>query len=177
MTPETRRAEVDAADAFLAAPKTLDGPPPVWGQSEWGGECTALWNILDADGAPVASLKFTAKTSDTSVSAANLIYRGNTLWRVDMDHDHVCHPNPHDGHLYGLDPLVCGSHEHAWPINRDYVLRQDTWRLRYRRPLAARKLEQGLLWLAGQINLTIEPDQRGFDGPTRRDLFDMGGMR
>lgn len=177
MTTENRRAEVQAVDAFLTEAKSLDGPAPLWVNGTWGGECTAIWNVLDPFGAPVAALKFTARKTDTSVSAANLIYRGRTVWRLDMDHDTVCHPNPHDGHLYGLPSLVCGPHEHAWTINRDHILCQDQWNLPYRRPLepAVRRLGQGLLWLAGQINLTLSADQRGFDGPTRHDLFDIGG--
>jgi hypothetical protein len=177
MTTEARRAEVGAVDAFLAAPKFLDGPAPTWVNSTWGGECSAVWNVLDADGAPVGSVKFTARKTDTSVCGVTVMHRGRPAWRLDMDHDTVCHPNFHDAHLYGLPPLVCGPHSHAWDHNRDYILGQEGWSLPYRAPLdpAITRLGQGLLWLAGQINLTISPDQRGFDGPTRGDLFDLGG--
>jgi hypothetical protein len=170
---------VEAADAFIAQPKTLDGPPPVWVNSEWGSECKAVWNILDEYDAPIGSLRFTARKNDTAVVSVSVIYRNQPVWRIDLDHETVCHSNPHDGHLYNLDPLVCGPHEHSWPINRDHVLRQDLWRLPYRRGLdpQIRRLAQALLWLADQINLTIGPDQRGFDGPTRSDLFDLGGER
>lgn len=178
MTTATRTAEVEAAEAFLASPKTLDGTPPTWVDGTWGGEYTATWIILDSDGAPAAQLKFTAQKGDTSVSSINVIFQGRTVWRLDMDYEHVCHSNPHDAHLLKLAALVCGPHEHAWEINKAYLLSQDLWRLRYRRalPSAITRLGQGLLWLADEINLTIEPDQRGFDGPTRADLFDRSGL-
>jgi hypothetical protein len=177
MTTDTRRADVEAVDAFLALEKFLDGPPPPWANSTWGGECSAVWTVLDADGAPAAALKFTARKLDPGVCGLRLIHRGRPVWGLDMDHEGACHSNPPDGHLYQLVPLVCGPHEHAWPINRHHVLAQDLWKLPYRRPLDAsiRRIGQGLLWLASQINLTIRPDQRGFDGPTRGDLFDLGG--
>ena len=178
MATATRIADVQAVEAFLAEPRTLDGPPPTWGDSAWGGEYAATWVVLDSLSAPVGLLKFVAQKTDTSVASINVIFQGREVWRVDLDHDHICHSNPHDGYLMHLDALVCGSHEHAWPINKEHLLVQDQWRLRYRRalPPQVRRLEQGLYWLANQINLTIHPDQRGFDGPRRADLFDRSGL-
>lgn len=178
MTTATRLAEVAAADAFLDQPKTFDGLPPLWTDSDWGGEITAKWIIQDEFGAPVGELRFTAQQTDTSQTSLSLLAGGKPLWRMDFDSAAVCHSNPHDGHILGLPALVCGPHEHAWPINRLHVLSQPLWTLPYRRPLPAsvRRLSQGLHWLADQINLTVEPDQRGFEGPTRSDLFDRGGQ-
>lgn len=178
MTTATRIAEVEAADAFLDQPKTLDGAPPLWIGSNWGGELTATWIILDEFEAPVGELRFTAQTTDTSVTSLSLIAAGKSLWRMDFDHGSVCHSNPHDGYVQGLPPMVCGAHEHAWPINRQHVLNQSLWTLPYRCALSTtvRRLGQGLHWLSDQINLTITPDQRGFEGPTRSDLFDRGGQ-
>lgn len=138
----------------------------------------ATWIILDDLNSPVGTLKFTARRDDSSVASINVIYQGREVWRVDMDHDHVCHSNPHDGHLLGLDAMVCGSHAHSWDINKQHLMIQDQWRLRYRRglPTQVRRLGQALLWLASEINITIEPDQRGFEGPSRSDLFDRGGL-
>lgn len=176
MTTQSRLDEVAAVDAFLAEAKTLYGPIPPWGNGAWGGEYVATWIVLDSLGAPAAQLRFGAKKADSSVTSANLIYRSRPVWRIDMDPATECHANPPDGFLYSLPPRVCGPHEHAWPINRQHVLGQDQWWLPYRRPLNAnvRRLGQALLWLAGEINLTITPEQRGFDGPTRSDLFDRG---
>lgn len=178
MTTANRNAEIAAADAFLAEAKSLDGAPPPWTPSTWGGEYQSTWIILDSDGSPSAQFKFTARKTNTVVATINLIYRSRPLWRLDMDEATNCHDNPHDAYMYGLPPIVCGPHEHAWQLNRSHLLSQDLWGLPYRRPLepTIRRLGQGLLWLAGQINLTLAPEQRGFDGPTRADLFDRGGQ-
>jgi hypothetical protein len=176
MTTATRIADLDGVEAFLMVQKSLDGPPPIWRIGTWGGEYTAAWNVLDDLGAPVAQLRFTARQTNTSVSAMNLIYRGNPIWRVDIDEAAVCHDNPHDAHFLGLPPVVCGPHEHAWPINREHLISQDTWTLPYRRQVGVRRLSQALPLLADQINLTLTPEQRNFDGPTRADLFDLSGQ-
>jgi hypothetical protein len=51
---------------------------------------------------------------------------------------------------------------------------QDIWELPCRRPLAPqiRKLPQAIPWLAERINLTLNPDQRGFDVPPQAALFE-----
>ena len=177
MTTASRIAEVEAVDEFLREPKTLQGPPPSWGDSEWSGEHTSSWIILDEFDAPRGQIRFTARKTDTSVASISVLFQGKSVWRIDLDYDHVCHPNPHDGHLQGLDATVCGSHSHGWDINRSLLLAQDVWTLRYRRGLAKtiRRLGQALLWLCTEINITIEPEQRGFDGPSRADLFDRSG--
>lgn len=176
MITATRIAEVDAVDAFLLTPKSLSGPPPLWRTGTWGGEFIAIWNVLDEFDAPVAQIRCTARETNTSVTAMNLIYRGNPIWRVDIDEPSVCHDNPHNAHYLGLPPVVCGAHEHAWPINRDHLISQDAWTLPYRRQVGVRRLSQALPLLADQINLTLTPEQRTFDGPTRADLFDLSGQ-
>lgn len=178
MVTIARQREVDAADAFLANAKTLDGPPPIWRDSLWGSELAALWIVLDSDGAPSGQLRFRALKTDTLNVGLSLIHAGRPLWRIDLDERGPPHPNPPDAHALGLTATVPGSHEHAWVINRAYVLSQDQWPLRYRRPIPRqiRRLGQALLWLAPQINLTVDPSQHGFDGPNRLDLFDRSGQ-
>lgn len=168
-----RLEEVAQTDAFLAQEKFLLGPPPVWTKSEWAGEYVAVWNVADSDGTPIAVLNGCALIKDRSVAGLNLIYRRQPVWRIHIDHPGVCHDNLHDAHRLGLDAVVCGPHEHAWPINRDHILRQDVWETPYRRAVGVRRLSAALALLADQINLTLTPDQRGFDGPTKGDLFDM----
>jgi hypothetical protein len=172
MTPAARSAEIQAADAFILESKTLDGSPPTWGNSVWGGEYSALWIVLDSLNAPAATLKFTARKVDTSITSVSLVWRSHPLWRIDMDHS--SHTNPPDAWTMDLPSVVSAPHEHAWSINRGYVLTSDQWHLPYRRPLPSniRRLGQALLWLADQINLRIEPEQRGFEAPTRTGLFD-----
>ena len=176
MTAATRIVELDAVDAFLLMAKSLDGPPPVWRVGSWGGEYTASWNVLDDTDSPVAQIRCTARQTNTSVASMSLIYKGNPIWRVDIDEATMCHDNPHDGHLQHLNPMVCGPHEHAWPINRGHLMSQDAWTLPYRRQVSVRRLSQALPLLADQVNLTLTPEQRNFDGPTRADLFDLSGQ-
>ena len=175
MPTQSRLAEVQLADAFMNAPKSLDGAPPVWGSGAWGGEYATSWNVLDGDGAPAASLRFTAKKSDPSIVSINLIWRNRPLWRVDVEPPITSHANPPDAWSLGLPAAVMGTHSHPWDANRAHVLAQiEQWDLPYRRqaPIAVRRLEQALLWFGDQIGITIDPDQRGFDGPTKSDLFD-----
>ena len=178
MVPSARLAAVEAADAFLADAKTLDGALPIWGDSSWGGELNAIWVILDSDGAPSGQLRFVSRKTDTSRIALNVIHANHAIWRIDLDDQASHHNNPPDAHIQGLPATVSGSHEHAWDINRGYVLAQDQWSLRYRRALLTRirRLGQAILWLAPKINLTLGSDQRGFDGPSRSDLFDRSGQ-
>lgn len=178
MTTASRLADVEAAEEFLQEAKTLQGPPPKWADSKWGGEYTATWVVLDSLDAPAGQLRFTVRKADTSVASIHVIFQNHPIWRVDLDYDHICHSNPLDGHLQGLDAQVCGSHSHAWDINKQNLLSQDLWSLKYRRPIpkTIRRLGQALLWLSDEINITIEREQRGFDGPTRADLFDRSGL-
>lgn len=175
MTTASRIADVEKADAFLAEEKFLDGHPPLWQRSTWGGEYVVVWNVLGADGGPLATLKCAARATNTSVAAMNLIFQSRPLWRIDVDATDECHSNPFDAGAMGLPPHVCGPHEHAWEINRPHILKQDIWDLPYRRPIAVRRLGTALAMLAPQINLTLLPEQRQFDNPTRADLFDIGG--
>ena len=159
MTNDSLLQEVERVDAFLAEEKFLLGPPPVWQRTpKWGGEYVAVWNIIDALEAPIAVINCFAKIRNTGVAGLNVCYRGHRVWSVHTDLPEVCHSNPHDAHVLGLDPEVCGSHEHAWPINRAHILGQDLWDLPYRRPVAVRRLSAALALLADQINLTLTPD-------------------
>jgi hypothetical protein len=162
-------------EAFLALEKTLSGPPPIWNKSDWGGEWVATWPILDPDGSPIAVLHCCSRIADTSVAGLNLIFRSRPVWRVHIDGADVCHSNLHDAHFLKLPAVVCGPHEHAWPINKKHILEQDIWDLPYRSQIAAKRLNAALPLLADQINLTLTPEQRAFDGPTRADLFDKSG--
>jgi hypothetical protein len=174
MPTQSRLAEVQLADAFLAQPKTLDGAPPIWGTGSWGGEHSTSWVVLDAAGVPKGSLRFTARKSDPSIASINLIWRNRPLWRVDVESPTSRHNNPPDAWVFGLSAAVTGTHAHSWLANRGHILAQDQqWDLPYRvqMPDAIRRLGQALLWLGDEIQLTIDPDQRGFEGPTKADLF------
>lgn len=174
MPTQSRLAEVQAADAFLAQAKTLDGAPPIWGNGHWGGEHAASWIILDSDGAPAASLRFTAKKVDPAIASLSLIWRSRPLWRVDLESAGASHSNPPDAWTLGLPAVVGAVHAHPWSANRAHLLAQDQqWDLPYRcdTPLAIRRMGQAFLWLADEIRLTIGPEQRGFDGPTKAELF------
>lgn len=174
MVAKSHIQQVAQVDEFLRADKYLDGPPPPWEKSEaWGGEYVAIWNMLDEYRAPVGYLQCFAKVADTSVCGLNLIFRSHPIWRVHIDAPGVCHGNLHDAHRLGLPDRVCGPHEHAWPINREHILNQDVWDLPYRRASAAKRISAALALLADNVGLTLTPEQRSFDGPTKGDLFDM----
>lgn len=171
MTTLSRLSEVTTVDAFLADAKSLDGPPPVWIDGNWGGFYSAIWNIKDSLGLAVGSLQFRAEKAKRFNVSVSVIYRNRPVWRVDIDH--AIHENPHNAWMMDLKPIIRAPHSHPWPLNRAHLTSQDQWTLPYARELPAsiRRIDQALLALAQDINLTIEPEQRSFEGPRQGDLF------
>ena len=158
-------------DAFLAEPKTLDGPPPLWNGDGWYGFYSAVWNLKSALGSTVGAIEFRVEKADRSNVSMSVIYRSRPVWRVDLDTQR--HGNPHDGWIQSLPAFIEAPQAHPWPLNRAHVLSQDRWEIPYARELPhnVRRLDQALLALAQDINVTIESDQRGFEGPRQKDLF------
>jgi hypothetical protein len=165
-------ADVDDIDAFLADAKTLIGGEPLWRPGGFAGDLHATWGIADSVGVSRGELRFRVSPADRTEPSISVIYRGRPVWRVDIVPPTSWKPNPPDAVGLGLPPRVDGPHEHAWPDNREYVRINGFRRLPNRRPLPAiRRLPQALAALAARINLTLGPDQRGFDVPPRTDLF------
>ncbi|WP_141693942.1 hypothetical protein [Methyloligella halotolerans] len=161
-------------DRFLAdSPKTLVGMPD-WVESDRPDELSATWNIADSAGIISAQLRFRCPAFDKLHPSVSLIFRGTPVWRVDLARPTLCKWNLPDAADLGLPAQVCGSHEHAWPDNRQYVIDNGGGQLPYRRPLPpqVRRLPQATLVLADQINLEVGHDQRGFDVPPYADLFE-----
>jgi hypothetical protein len=106
--------------------------------------------------------------------SVTVVSRGNAIWRVDLVAPGVWKPNPAGAATLGLPPEVRGSHSHTWHDNREHLLSQDQWGLPYRRPLpsAIRRLPQAIASLAAEVNLVLEPYQRGFDVPPQAELFE-----
>lgn len=170
----SRIAEITQVDAFLARPKFLQGPPPEWAQGSRTREMQMIWNIEDDAGIVSGNLRLVWPRADGRKPSVSLVWRSDSIWRVDIEDPGVCHSNPHDAYLYDLPPDVCGSHSHSWPINRDYVLNTPhIWSLPYRChiPVQVRKLDQAVHWLADQINLTLGPDQHIIEMPPQTDLL------
>lgn len=166
--------DIDEIDAFLAEVKRLQGPPPEWVEGS-RGELSASWNIEDSVGIVRSHLRFRCSRQYRQFPSLSLIYRGNPVCRLDLVQPTECKWNPPGAAAMGLPPRVCGSHLHGWPDNREYVRSAGLGHMPYRRPLTAqvRRLPQAILWLAEQINLTVGPDQRGFDVPPQASLFEV----
>lgn len=170
---KTYQSEVDAVDDFLGRPKGLVGPPPPWVVSSRQIDFEAAWNIQDDLGIVSAQLRFRCPRTSNEWPTANVIFKGNPVWRVDLVQGAECKRNPPNAASLGLPWLVCGPHEHSWPDNRFHVLMNGFEGLPYRQliPPQVRRVEQILPWLADRIKLTLEPGQRAFDAPPQSELF------
>ena len=166
-------AEAAEIDAFLAEEKRLDGIP-IWRESSWPGEMDAVWNIQDSLGITRATLRFRCPRAARAWPSISLIFRASPIWRIDLVAPDAWKPNPPGASSLSLPAIVRGSHSHTWHDNRAHLLSQDQWSLPYRRPLPAaiRRLPQAIASLADDVNLTLDPAQRGFDVPPQADLFE-----
>ena len=146
----------------------------MWRDSVWPGEKDAVWHIIDSLDIVRATLRFRCPRLARAWPSVSLVFRGNAIWRIDLVASDTWKPNPAGAAALDLPPKVRGSHSHTWPDNRAHLLRQDQWGLPYRRPLpvAVRRLPQAIATLAADVNLILEPDQRGFDVPPQTDLFE-----
>jgi hypothetical protein len=166
--------DIDEIDAFYSEAKRLQGPPPHWAENS-RGELSASWNIEDSVGIVRAHLRFRCSRPYRQFPSFSLICRGNLVCRVDLVPATECKFNPVGAASLGLPAKVCGPHLHGWPDNREYVRSAGLGHVPYRRPLPiqVRRLPLAIFWLADQINLTIGPDQRGFDVPPQATLFEV----
>jgi hypothetical protein len=173
MAGAIRDTEAAEIDAFLAEEKRLEGVP-LWHDSAFPGEKDAVWNIHDSLDIVRATLRFRCPLRARAWPSMSLVFRGNAIWRIDLVAPGAWKPNPAGAAALGLPPHVWGSHSHTWYDNRDHLLSQDQWGLPYRRPLpvAIRRLPQAIASLAADVNLLLEPDQRGFDVPPQAELFE-----
>ena len=165
--------DISEIDAFMAEQKRLQGPLPIWQEGTRKGELSASWNIEDSLGIIRAELRFRCPTQRRQFPSISVLYKQILVYRVDIVSPDECKINPLGARAVGLPASVCGPHCHSWPDNRDYVHSVGFGHMPYRRPIQpqVRRLPQALLWLADEINLTIGPDQRGFEVPPQNDLF------
>jgi len=168
--------DVQPVDDFLAREKRLVGPPPLWVAARRSWECSAQWPIINDLGIQVGELRFKAANGSNASDSVSVIFRSNPIWRMDLAPMTTCEPNPPYGRWLELPAQVCGPHEHRWPDNRQHVIDNGFSELPFRRALAAnlKRFEQMLPYLANEINLILEPDQRSFDGPPQKDMFRLG---
>jgi hypothetical protein len=175
MADAERSRHIRAVDDFLMEAKTLDGRPPLWRPTpNRPHELSATWGIKDAIDVQRAELRFRCVSVRRQFPSVSVIFQRTPIWRIDLVPVDETKNNPHWAQSLGLPALVIGSHSHAWPDNKDHIVRAKVdWELPCRRPLPPpmRRLPQVLPWLADQINLSLTPEQRGFDVPPQSDLF------
>lgn len=174
MANVARDAEIAEIDAFLAETKRLRGGPPPWHPSGWNTEFQAVWNVEDVNGVVRAQLRLICLRAINTYPKINLIIRGRSIWRVEIEDPPRPHRNPHWAAQLGLPAIVVGSHEHTWPDNRDHVAAiAPDWDLPCHRALQpnVRRLPQALASFAQAIHLEIDSGQRSFDVPPQRELL------
>lgn len=166
--------ELQAVDAFLTATKRLEGGPPEWRQAERLDDMTANWNVLDQMDVTSAQLRFRLSRRAREYPSVSLIFRGNSIWRLDLCPPDIMKFNPPWAAELGLPAAFSGSHCHTWADNRHYVSRSGTWKLAAHRPVepALRRVEQMLPWFAERVGIQLEAEQRRFDAPPITSLFE-----
>jgi hypothetical protein len=171
MSVRNRQTEIDAVDAFLAAPKGLKGGHPQWAKNT-RGELEAIWIITEADGRERAQLRFCCSRPYRAYPSVSLIFRSNPVWRCDLVPATEGKLNPPGAFDFDLPSMVYGNHSHTWPDNRSHVL-NSAWELPFRRPMppAIQKISQCYQALATDINLQLSPHQYGFEVPPMAELF------
>lgn len=165
-----RADEVFLVDAFLAQQKFLSGAPPEFGYKPRGKDPSweAAWPIVNSAGiGESGSIRVRYAPASQEPFSISLVFREQSICRLDFVEQSVCHDNPPWGRSKGVPVRVCGPHIHRWDLNRDHVLQQDEWTIPCRVPLEPqiRRFDQAFPWFADQVNLTLRPDERNFDVP------------
>lgn len=170
---KTKIIDVTAVDQFMKCSKSLVGGPPEWRIAKRSWEYTAQWIVADDLGIQAGKIRFKLPRDSFASESAVLIFREMTIWRVDLTSIGDCEPNPPDALALGLQPFVCGPHEHTWPDNRQVVLETKSVALPYRRALPPnlRRLGHILPYLCRQVNISLSWDQYGFDSPPQHELL------
>lgn len=168
--------EIAEIEAFLADPKKVADGVPVWIAATRKNEYQAIWGIFESSGVSRAELRFRYSSLSKSEPSVSVVFRRRLVARIDIVPPQSWKPNPPGAFALGLPARVEGTHTHSWADNRDFVRSNGFGQLPFRRPLpvAMKRLPQAIAALAAEINLTLEPDQRDFDVPTRSDLFENG---
>jgi hypothetical protein len=167
--------DIQLVEDYLAAPKTLEASLPEWSSAVRDHELQAIWNVEEDGGRLRSHLRVRVGRHSKRWPSVSLIFRSNPIWRVDIKPDDVCEGNPLWAFNLGLDAQVCGTHCHTWVDNRQHILASGLWELPARRNIApqVRRLPQVMAFMAEELNIELTHEQRGFDTPPRRDLFDM----
>jgi len=170
MAVSGRAQDIALVDAFLARPKILSGAPPEFGPKPRGKEASweAAWPVANIDGIVEAgSVRVRYAPASAEPFSILLVYREQCVYRLDHVEEDVRHSNPYWGRALEAPAMVCGPHVHTWALNRDHVLRQDSWEIPCRLPLQQqiRRFDQAFPWFADQVNLALRPDERNFDLP------------
>jgi hypothetical protein len=167
-------ADLADVDRFLGETKVLAAPIPQWTPSTRPNELQAVWAIEDDIGIRRGELRFRVPTLRTDSPSVSVIFRGNSVARLDVVPLDECKMNPPWAHILGLPPEACGPHIHSWDDNREHVWRAQMWVLPARRPVehGLRRVTQMLPWIADSVGISLTPQQRDFVAPGRTELFD-----
>jgi hypothetical protein len=162
--------DVAAVDQFIANSKRLYGAQPEFGPSAFQRrgirEWQAVWPIADDIGViTTGQLRFIARPMERH--SISLLFNEQAVARLDFVTIAECESNPLWAEELGLPARVCGTHFHRWEHNRAHVLATGRWELPCREAVQpqVRRFAQGFPWLASQVNLVLNPDQRYFEPP------------
>jgi hypothetical protein len=159
-------AELDEVDDYIAQHKSLLGYAHGW-EMHFGRDWQVRWPIVDAGGVESGELCLTVARDGKHGSICCLL-RGRLIYRLDVAPLGECKTNWHTAWKQNLPAEVCGSHVHGWPENRAYVKVNGFGKLPVRRPIdgIVATLQDGIGWVAEDLNIHIAPDQRDLELPS-----------
>jgi len=162
-------SEADCAeiDAYISGHKTLVGFMPPWGR-EFAGQYQARWSIADLQGVESAELCFSIARDGYHQSIV-CTHRQRLIYRLCVAPETECKDNWHTAWKQGLPHVVCGTHVHGWPENRDHVLVNGFGTMPVRRKVEASVLSiaDAVHWVANDLNIHMDSIHRDIPMPER----------
>lgn len=163
-------------ELFLAAPKSLMGPQPIWRTNGVENRIDGNWAILEDTGVSRAKLAYRLNRASTDQPSVSLIYEDNPICRVDIKPKDESDGNPWQARRFGLPAQVYGPHIHRWPYNKEYVLEAlppHEWDIPIKEEISPTTQTLGhiLALICSQCGIEFTSEQRDVCAPSRERLL------
>jgi hypothetical protein len=159
-------------DAFLDAPKTLDGIAR-WTKGTGHGDVRAAWPILVGTSTEgEGTLQITAYPNERRPRFTIGVFWPDCIWRLDHELIETKHRNPlPQNPLNARHQIIAGPHVHAWVDNRPFIKGTRVIELPFAVPYTGTaKWPAALRWACGETKVKMRKEQM-LDWPQRTTLL------